>query len=190
MTLERESDFDKILREELAAIRASERRVLLQVWGNRNDFIKWPKHTLLLWKGETNKTRYHVYPSSIVSKLKKANLTPNRLRNGPAIMAYRLAGGIRPPRRVGKQDWNIHHVYDGRFAFPPSSSGETLHAVKHGKHFTQAAGLVAIHPIAHACADEYLWFAWQLRHEAFLRFGYDPDGVFSARTDSMGFKTE
>jgi hypothetical protein len=186
MTLERDSDFERILREELATIRASDRRVLIHLWVNRNDFIKWPKRSLLLWKGETNKTRYHVYPSSIVSKLKKSNLTPNRLRNGPAIMAYRLAGGLRPARRLGRQgrkeDWNIHHIYDGQFAFFSSNrSGNTLHAVKDGRHFTQAAGLVAIHPIAHACADEYFWFAWQLRREAFRRFKYDPDQVFQTK---------
>jgi hypothetical protein len=125
---------------------------------------------------------------SNVSKLKKAGITVDSRSNGPAVMAYRLAGGERPKRRDGKQCWNIHHLYDGRF--PANDVGKTLHAVKDGKHFTQAAGLVAIHPIAHACAEEYFWFAWQLRREAFLRFGYDPDGVFSVRTDSMGFKTE
>jgi len=63
-----------------------------------------------------------------------------------------------------------------------------LHAVKDGKHFTQAAGLVAIHPVAEALKDEYFYVAWRLRHEAFLRFGYDPDRVFSERIDEYGFK--
>jgi hypothetical protein len=181
MSPKSESDFERILRDELAAISAAERNTLLGLWDNRDDFIKWPRRKLLLWNGETN-TRYHTYPRYIVTKLKKANHTPNRLRNGSAIMAYLYAGGMRLPRRVGKQDskqdWNIHHIYDGRFSFPPNRSGKTLHAVKDGKHFTQAAGLVAIHPIAHACADEYFWFAWQLRRESFRRFKYDPDGVF------------
>ena len=63
-----------------------------------------------------------------------------------------------------------------------------LHAVKEGKHFTQPAGLFAIHPIAEALKDEYFYFAWLLRHEAFLRFGYDPDAVFSEKTDEYGFR--
>jgi hypothetical protein len=135
----------------------------------------------------TNNKRFHTYPLSIRSTLKKAGIPIDPRTNGPAIAAYRLAGGTRPSRRDGK-GWDIHHIYDGRFA--AKDSGVTLNAAKDGKHFTQAAGLVAIHPIAHACADEYYWFAWQLRHEVFLRFGYDPDGIFSIRTNSMGFRTE
>lgn len=53
--------------------------------------------------------------------------------------------------------------------------------------FTQSAGLVAIHPIADALADEFAIFAWRLRAESFLRFGYDPEGVFSAVQDDFGF---
>jgi hypothetical protein len=52
----------------------------------------------------------------------------------------------------------------------------------------QSAGLVAIHPVAEALKDEYSYFAWLLRHEAFLRFDYDPDSVFSEKTDEYGFK--
>jgi hypothetical protein len=48
------------------------------------------------------------------------------------------------------------------------------------RYFTQSAGLVAIHPVADALADEFAVFAWRLRAEAFLRFGYDPEGAFSA----------
>ena len=66
--------------------------------------------------------------------------------------------------------------------------GRSLHAVKNGKHFTQAAGLVAVHPIAESLKDEYFHFAWLLRREAFLRFGYDPDAVFSEKTDEYGFR--
>ena len=50
------------------------------------------------------------------------------------------------------------------------------------------AGLVAIHPIAEALKDEYFYFAWLLRHEAFLRFGYDPDAVLSEKTGGYGFR--
>ena len=44
--------------------------------------------------------------------------------------------------------------------------------------FTEAAGLVAIHPLADALADEVPYFAWLLRFEAYQRYGFDPDGVF------------
>ena len=64
----------------------------------------------------------------------------------------------------------------------------SLHAVKNGRHFTQSAGLVVVHPIAEAPRDEYFYFAWLLRYEAFLRFGYDPDAVLSEKTDEYGFR--
>ena len=41
--------------------------------------------------------------------------------------------------------------------------------------------LIAIHPVANAVFEEYPCVAWLLRAKAFLRFGYDPDSVFSAR---------
>jgi phenylalanine-4-hydroxylase len=58
--------------------------------------------------------------------------------------------------------------------------------VKNGDHFTQSGGLVAIHPIAEALKDEYFYFAWLLRHEAFLGFAYDPDRVFSDYVTKRG----
>jgi len=91
-----------------------------------------------------------------------------------------FAGGRSPKRAPNtKQEWHIHHVYDGKF--PWTNGRETLHAVQDGKHVTQSAGLVAIHPIAEALADEYL-------RESFLRFNYDPDMVFSKKTDAYGLK--
>ena len=61
-----------------------------------------------------------------------------------------------------------------------------LHAVKEGKHFTQPAGLFAIRPVAEAPKDECSHSAWLLRHEAFPRFDYDPDSVFSEKTGERG----
>jgi hypothetical protein len=46
--------------------------------------------------------------------------------------------------------------------------------------FTHSAGLVAVHPLADALADEVPYFAWLLRSEAFRRFRFDPDGVFAS----------
>ena len=105
--------------------------------------------------------------------------------NGPAIMSFLLVGGERP-RRSNRQGWHVDHIYDKKF--PWVTKTRSLHAVKDGKHFTQAAGLVAIHPIAEALKDEYFCFAWLLRREAFVRFDYDPDGVSSKSTDEHGFK--
>jgi hypothetical protein len=62
------------------------------------------------------------------------------------------------------------------------------HAVKDGRHFTQSAGLVVVHPIAEAPEDECFHFAWLLRYEALLRFGCDPDAALSERTGERGFR--
>jgi hypothetical protein len=48
--------------------------------------------------------------------------------------------------------------------------------------------LVAVHPIADALYEEDPEFAELLRRESFTRFGYDPDGLFSASPhDEFGF---
>jgi hypothetical protein len=60
--------------------------------------------------------------------------------------------------------------------------------VKNERHFTRSAGLVATRPVGEDLKDEYFHFAWLVRHEAFLRFNYDPDAVFSEKTDDYGFK--
>lgn len=53
----------------------------------------------------------------------------------------------------------------------------TTHAIKDGRYFTEAAGLVAVHPLADAMAEEFADFAWWLRREAYKKFGFDPDNV-------------
>ncbi|MDH5450082.1 MAG: hypothetical protein OEX77_04125 [Candidatus Bathyarchaeota archaeon] len=124
-------------------------------------------------------------PDRIKEEAKSKGIQVNTLSNGPAIMSFLLAGGERPTRSNG-QGWHIDHIYDKNF--PWITKQRSLHAVKNGRHFTQAAGLVAIHPIAEALKDEYFYFAWLLRREAFLRFNYDPDRVFSEKVDEYGFK--
>jgi hypothetical protein len=77
-------------------------------------------------------------------------------------------------------------LYDGQFPHP-STARNGLRAVRESCHFTQSAGLVAIHPIADALAEEFAIFAWRLRAEAFCRFGYDPEGAFSNEPNEYGF---
>jgi hypothetical protein len=128
---------------------------------------------------------YHVYAPSIVAKLRASHIPIDSRSNGPAIASYLLAEGERPSRSIGNQKWPIHHVYDGLFPFP--SKEKTTWASKDGNHFTQSAGLVAIHPVAEAFAHEFAYFAWLLRKESFARFAYDPDRVFCKRTNRLGF---
>lgn len=114
-----------------------------------------------MWAGETRKN-YHHYPTRIKSDLKNNDIEIDQRSNGPVVMAYLRAGGERPDKTVkgekkAAEKWDIAHTYDGKFPFPGHE--KTLYAVKNGSHFTQSAGLVAASPIAHACANEYFWFA-------------------------------
>ena len=147
------------------------------VWSQPETFIRWPKEKLLWLEGVTRESRYHKYAPEKTIELKEAKIQIDCRSNGPAICAFLLAGGERPPRRGNSHGWSIHHIYDGKF--PSQGKTESAHAVKNGRYFTQSAGLVAIHPIADALADEVPYFAWLLRAEAYKRFNFDPDGVFS-----------
>lgn len=185
------------------------RRVVLDVAQNLEHFARWPKKAILLWSGRMRGPRkYHRYPDIVKKLVKYADLkqrvalitsrpcpepgpSPRRIKldtriNGPAVVAFAVAGGIRPHRFGSTNAWSIHHLYSGKF--PYVGRDTTLHASKHGLHFTQSAGLVAIHPIADQMCDEFPFFAWLLRAHAFQRFGYDPDHVFaSSDHDQYGF---
>jgi hypothetical protein len=152
------------------------RPVVNYVWTNKDLFIKWPYKKILMMPG-TIRENYHKYDQVLIDKLKNAGVKPDSRSNGPAISAFYLAGGERPFRASGRKQWTIHHIYDGQF--PVSLATISTRAVMHGDYFTDSAGLVAIHPIADALADETAFFAWLLRYEAFLRFGFDPDNVFT-----------
>jgi hypothetical protein len=118
------------------------------VWAQRTNFIRWPKHALLFMPG-TTRTNYHKYTAEQKLRLLSARITPDSRSNGPAIMAYRLAGGERPKRVSPRREWSIHHIYDGKFPWPGFVA--STHAVNDGLYFTEAAGLVAVHPIRRSC---------------------------------------
>jgi hypothetical protein len=178
--------FHPVLAKKFNELNSAEQKIIKEVWEHKNEFIQWPAKAILLWEGCVRKTRGYQYPEEIKKELKSRG-TPidSRMRNGPAITSFLHAGGKRP-KRSNNQGWHIDHIYNGRF--PWRMGGETLHAVKDGKHFTQSAGLVSAHPIAEALADEYFYFAWLIRFESFKRFNYDPDSVFCSKTNEYGFK--
>jgi len=178
------SQFHSKLDLEFSKLTASEKKIAGEVWERRADYVKWPAKARLLWPGCV-RIKYHRIPDRIKEEARSREIQVDSRSNGPAIMSFLLAGGERP-RRSNGQGWHVDHIYDGKF--PWVTKARSLHAVKDGGHFTQAAGLVAIHPIAEALKDEYFYFAWLLRHEAFRRFGYDPDAVFSERVDECGFR--
>ena len=151
------------------------RPILNYIWDNRDLFIKWPQKQLLMMPG-TIRQNYHQYDPVLLAQMKSAGVKPDSRSNGPAISAFSLAGGERPFRASNRKQWTIHHIYDGQF--PISSASISVRAVTDGNYFTDSAGLVAIHPVADALADEIAYFAWLLRYEAYVRFGFDPDNVF------------
>jgi hypothetical protein len=149
--------------------------IIDEVWKRPADFLRWPTRSYLFNPG-TVRDPYHRYTEEQIAAIKATGVAQDRRSNGPAIMAFAIAGGQRPKRAAGNKQWTIHHIYDGKH---PALGRACSHAVKTGSLFSEAAGLVAAHPVADSLADEFSYFAWLLRQEAFMRFGFDPDGVFN-----------
>jgi len=164
-------------------------KVIGLVLDNMDEFVRFPEKPLLLWKGCVRKgdsKEKHVFPGRLKEVLKKWKIKTDSRGNGPAINTFLFAGGQRPARNQPSRGWNIHHLYDGKITYHGREA--SLHAVKDGNHFTQSAGLVAVHPVADALCDEVPAFAWYLRGLSLKRFGYDPDGVYpGGRPDEFGF---
>lgn len=179
--------------QEIEAIPESEiRMAVAHIAKHVPSFVRFPARPALLWKGCNRvatppaKQRIHRYPDQLVRILRPLGIQLDTRSNGPAIASYKFAGGERPGRFGTTNAWSIHHLYSGKF--PYIGRNDTLHAPKQGDHFTQSAGLVAIHPLADALCDEFPAFSWLLRAMAFQRFGYDPDGVFSnSQVSELGF---
>jgi hypothetical protein len=151
---------------------------ILSICTEPDRFFEWPQVGELLWPGCTreNEEQRHNYSDELTRRLARLGLPPDPRSNGPAILAFLAAGGKRPT--WGSEGWPIHHIYDGTGAVNDGPQN-ILHAVRDGQHFTHSAGLVAAHPIAHHLAHQSPLLKWLLRREAFLRFGYDPMGVFN-----------
>lgn len=162
-----------------AKLDPAERHIADYTWQNRERLIRWPKRALLFSPGAIRESSrgYHSYSDEQKAQAREAKIAADSRSNGPAILAFRVAGGERPIRSDGRKGWPVHHIYDGQFPGPGKTS--SVRAVKDGQLFSQAAGLVSIHPIADAIAGECAFFAWLLRKESFVRFAFDPDGVFS-----------
>lgn len=177
--------FHSKMDRELDKLSPSERRVIDEVWQKKTEYIRWPVKARLLMP-KCVRAKYHPdIPNHLREEARLRGVSVDTRSNGPAIMSFLLAGGERP-LRSNNQGWHIDHIYDG--VFPWENEKETLHAVKNGNHFTQSAGLVAVHPIAEAVRGEYFYFSWLLRYEAFLKFSYDPDKVFCEKVNEQGFK--
>ena len=169
-------NLDEWFRSEVTQVKSPAiESALLLIISDLDSWVKFPVESILLWPGCNREQKQHTWPKNLIYKLKKAGIAPYNRANGPALSSYLFAGGERPIR-TDDSGWSVHHLYSGKFPHPEKS--KTLHAVKNGSHFTMSAGLVAIHPIADAMADEYPCFSWYLRAKAYQLFSYDPDDVF------------
>jgi len=159
------------MQEATAAATATEWTAILSMCADPDHFFRWPSVGQLLWPGciRTQQDGEHQYPGELLARLAKLGIPPDTRTNGPAIVSFLAAGGIRPS--WGNEGWHIHHIFDG--------TQDTPHAVRDGGLFTYSAGLVAAHPVAHHLAHQSIVLKWLLRREAFLRFCFDPAGDFS-----------
>jgi hypothetical protein len=187
-------DLDGWFQRELAQIPSKpERFVIAKVADHLDAFVRWASESILLWPGcdripePGKKHKYFSYPVHIRDLARARQVRLDTRPNGPAIAAFLFAGGDRPKRFGSANAWSIHHLYSGKF--PYLGQEETTHAAKNCDHFTQSAGLVAVHPVADSLSDEFPFFAWLLRARSFVRFGYDPDRVFSRKINAYGFAT-
>jgi hypothetical protein len=97
-----------------------------------------------------------------ITSLERCPVDPDRF-------SFRFADGFILP------GWHFHHIYDG--TSPLGRGKKTLSARHHGLHFTQTAGMVAIHPIVEALYDYFPCIKRTLRARSFKKFEYDPDGI-------------
>lgn len=109
-----------------------------------------------------------------ITSLERCPVDPDRF-------SFRFADGFILP------GWHFHHIYDG--TSPLGRGKKTLNARHHGLHFTQTAGMVAIHPIVEALYDYFPCIKRTLRARSFKEFRYDPDRYFSkCEHDDRGFE--
>jgi hypothetical protein len=154
----------------------------MAIWNQRDTYIRWPRHKRLLLKGvvrhpDGNNPHCYDYPPDLEAEIRQAGLPIDRRSNGPAILAFQLAGGDRPRRpHPSTWAWTVHHIYDGEH--PHRDNPRVPHAINDGSLFTEAAGLVAVHPLADYVGMNVPLLAWLLRWEAFRRFEFDPMKVF------------
>lgn len=102
---------------ELRAIKQPAVRQILRIlFRNLQEFVKYPERPLLLWRGCARTRSKVVYPAELKQLAKELKSPLDTRRNGPAILAFTAAGGIRPLRTGSKNAWHIHHLYSGKFS--------------------------------------------------------------------------
>src|SRR5579859_3387017 len=96
----------------LGQLRADVPRHLLKVvdyvWDHRDRFLRWPERGDRCFMLGCNRTvKNHSYTARQLRQLRKAQIRVDGRANGPAIMAFLLAGGERPQRLAKPRGWAI-----------------------------------------------------------------------------------
>lgn len=168
-----------------------------KVWAEGGRYLAWPPAVdagtgplIRFTRREWAESKPCRYPDEVAARIKREVGRADTRSNGPAVMAFRLAGGRFESwmTKANGHHWSIHHIYDGTHPVPGWDAlnhclgvpGTMISAVERREFFAHPAGLVAIHPIADKVAEEVGWFAWQLRYRAWRVHGFDPAGVFGA----------
>ena len=75
------------------------------------EFVKWADRAELLIEGCDRTQNYHKFPPQIIHRARAQRVPLDARSNGPAIVAFLLAGGRRPTRFGHTYGWPIHHQY-------------------------------------------------------------------------------
>jgi hypothetical protein len=111
---------------------------------------------------------------------------PNALNPGAtnpwpfAVAAFKRCGGVMPVAVPDACQWRLFHLYDDMTHLVVGNRVESERA---GRQFTQAAALVAAHPVVYHLKGEHACIESTLRAKAFTRFNYDPLNLFAPETD-------
>jgi len=104
----------------------------------------------------------------------------------PRGSAFRCAGGNVPQAVPDADAWQLIHLYA---AAPAFDNGAAFDGTAQPKHYTQSAGLVAVHPVVYHLTGQFPCIVWTLRARSFMRFNHDPANYFAPQSqhDNCGF---
>lgn len=136
---------------------------------NLDDLPAEPKELALTCIGPIGLSAYE--EKELIAALKERGIScTEKYPVHPDRFAFAFARGQHP------NDWTFHHLYDGIVPF--HGRKKTLDAQKHGRHFTETAGMVTVHPLVQELYDHCACIRRTLRARSFTQFKYDPDEYF------------
>ncbi len=103
-----------------------------------------------------------------------------------AAAGFRYGGGVVPQAPPEADGWKTRHLYAGA---PALAAGVAFDATRDPNHYTQSAGIVAVHPVVDHLMALHPCMVFTLRWRAFDAFRYDPANYFAPQAghDACGF---